>query len=66
LAVNRQSSVTLSYWLSWLDVAVVGSEKLVDKAGEQFGNPEEGERPPLQATTKQRRLVKTEKALSML
>jgi hypothetical protein len=29
-------------------------EKLVAEAGEQFGNPEEGERPPLEAATKQR------------
>jgi hypothetical protein len=43
-------------------VAVVGSEKMVAEAGVQFGNPEEGERPPLEADTKQR-LVKTEKTL---
>jgi hypothetical protein len=33
-------------------------EKLVDEARWQFRNPEEGERPPLKAATKQR-LVKT-------
>jgi hypothetical protein len=32
-------------------------EKLVDEARGQFGNPEEGERPPLEAATEQR-LVK--------
>jgi hypothetical protein len=29
-------------------------EKLVAEAQGQFGNPEEGERPPLEAATKQR------------
>jgi hypothetical protein len=33
-------------------------EKLVAEAREQFGNPEEGERPPLEVTAKER-LVKT-------
>jgi hypothetical protein len=32
---------------------------------EQFGNPEKGESPPLEAATKQQ-LVKTEKALCVL
>jgi hypothetical protein len=33
-------------------------DKLVAEARGQFGNPEEGERPPLEAVT--RRLVKTQ------
>jgi hypothetical protein len=33
-------------------------EKLVAEARGQFGNPEEGERPPLEAATRQR-LVRT-------
>jgi hypothetical protein len=35
-------------------------EKLVAEAGGQFGNPEEGERPQLEAVT--RKLVKTQQA----
>jgi hypothetical protein len=35
-------------------------EKLAAEEGEQFGNPEEGERPPLEGVT--RRLVKTQQA----
>jgi hypothetical protein len=34
-------------------------EKLVAEARGQFGNPEEGERPPLKAVTRQR-LLKTQ------
>jgi hypothetical protein len=51
--------------LSRLRVAVVRSEKLVAEARGQFGNPEEGKRPPFEAATKQR-LVKTEKTLCVL
>jgi hypothetical protein len=40
--------------LSQLRIAFVRSEKLVDETGGQFGNPEEGERPLLEAATKQR------------
>jgi hypothetical protein len=40
----------------------VRSEKLLAEVGELSGSPEEVERPPLEATTKQR-LVKTEKTL---
>jgi hypothetical protein len=36
-------------------------EKLVAEAWGQFGNPEEGERPSLEAVTRQR-LVKTQQA----
>jgi hypothetical protein len=43
-----------------LRVRVVTCEKLV-----QFGNPEQGERPPLEAVTEQQ-LVKTEKTLRVL
>jgi hypothetical protein len=43
----------------------VRSETLVAEAGDSFENPEEGERPPLEAATKQR-LVKTEKTLCVL
>jgi hypothetical protein len=40
--------------------AAVAVEKLVAEAGDRFGNPEEGEHPPLEAIT--RRLVKTQQA----
>jgi hypothetical protein len=51
--------------LSQLTVAVMKSEKLVAEAGDSFGDPEEEERPPLKAATKQR-LVKTEKSFCVL
>jgi hypothetical protein len=41
-------------------VIVSSCEKLVAEARGQFGNPEERERPPLDAVT--RRLVKTQQA----
>jgi hypothetical protein len=41
------------------------SEKPVTEARGEFGNPEEGERPPLEAATKQR-LEKNEKTLCVL
>jgi hypothetical protein len=47
------------------DYAVMRSEKLVAEAWGQFGNLEEGERPPFEAAAKQR-LVKTGKILCML
>jgi hypothetical protein len=43
----------------------VRSEKIVAEAEKLFENPQEGERPPLEAATKQR-LVKTEKTLCVL
>jgi hypothetical protein len=43
----------------------VRSEKLVDKAGDSSGAQRNGERPPLEAATKQQ-LVKTEKILYVL
>jgi hypothetical protein len=62
----RTSSNLAVSQLSRLRVVVVRSEKLVDETGQgQFGNPEEGERPPLKAATKQR-LMKTEKILCVL
>jgi hypothetical protein len=60
-------TLTLSCWLSQLTVVVVRSVKW--EAGSwgrgEFGNPEEEERPPLEAATKQR-LGKTEKTLCVL
>jgi hypothetical protein len=38
----------------------VRSKKLVAEPGDSSGNPEDGERPPIEAVTKER-LVKTEK-----
>jgi hypothetical protein len=40
----------------------VRRENLVAEAGDSFGNLEEGERPPLEAATRQR-LVKTEETI---
>jgi hypothetical protein len=68
LAVNRQSWSNSDF-----DFALVESVESwnYEKWGAgswgrwQFGNPEEGERPPLEVATKQR-LVKTEKTLCVL
>jgi hypothetical protein len=51
--------------LSQLRVAVVRSEQIGSWGRAEFGKPEEGERPPLEAAAKQR-LVKTEKTLCVL
>jgi hypothetical protein len=40
--------------VSQLRTGVVRSEKLVSEAGDTSGKPEEGERTPLEAATKQR------------
>jgi hypothetical protein len=61
----RTSRNLLEFLLTQFSVAVVRSEKLVTEAQGEFANPEEEERPPLEAATKQR-LVKTEKALCVL
>jgi hypothetical protein len=45
--------------------AAVRSEKLVAEDGYSFGNPEEGERPLLEAATKQQ-LVKTVSVLIVM
>jgi hypothetical protein len=52
-------------WLSHLRVAVVRNEKLIADTGGQFRNPEEEQRSPLEAATKQR-LLKAEKTLCVL
>lgn len=54
-----------SGWLSELRAAAMTSEKLVAEAEDSSGTQRKGERPPLQAATKQQ-LVKTEKTLCVL
>jgi hypothetical protein len=47
--------------MSYRTAAVQSCQKLVGEEREQFGNPEEGERPPLEAVTREMKTQQAEK-----